>query len=141
MEGQSTLHLEILTPEKKLIDRAVRFVAAPGSEGEFGVLPGHTDFFTLLKSGEVAYEGADGGRHLVAVSWGYAQVKAESVSILVENAEKAEEIDLERAKKDLERWETEFAGVTPEERNFEIFRAKIERAKARIEVAQHAAHK
>ncbi len=139
MEKQ-TLQLDILTPEKQVVSATVKFVAAPGAEGEFGVLPGHTDFFTLLKSGNVVFEDA-GGSHHVAVSRGYAHVRAEAVSILVENAEKAEDIDIERAKKDMERWEQSCAGVTSEDPNFEIFQAKIERAKARIETAQRVAHR
>ncbi len=139
METQ-TLQLDILTPEKRVVSAAVKFVAAPGTEGEFGVLPGHTDFFALLKSGEVVFEDAAGSHH-VAVSWGYAHVRAEAVSILVENAEKAEEIDVERAKKNMEHWEQAYAGVTSEDPNFEIFRAKIERAKARIETAQRVARR
>lgn len=139
MEKQ-TLQLDILTPEKRVVSAAVKFVAAPGTEGEFGVLPGHTDFFALLKSGEVVFEDA-AGKHHVAVSWGYAHVRAEAVSILVENAEKAEEIDIDRAKKDMEQWEQAYAGVTPDDPNFEIFRAKIERAKARIETAQRVAQR
>lgn len=139
MEKQ-TLQLDILTPEKKVVSAAVKFVAAPGVEGEFGVLPGHTDFFSLLKSGEVVFEDA-AGKHHVAVSWGYAHVQAESVAILVENAEKAEEIDLDRARKDLEHWEQACAGVALEDPSFELFRAKIERAKARIESGQRVARR
>ncbi|MBI3581105.1 MAG: ATP synthase F1 subunit epsilon [Nitrospinae bacterium] len=100
------LHLEIMTPEKKVVDEDVDYVSAPGFKGEFGVLPGHADLVLLLRPGEVAVD-SGGLISYYAVSWGYAYVDESSVSILVENAEKAEEIDAERALKERDKWENE----------------------------------
>jgi len=140
MEAKDTVRLEVLTPERQVIDAQASFVAAPGTEGEFGVLPGHADFFTLLKSGEVSYE-SGGSRHYIAVSWGYAHVNPSTVSILVENAEKAEDIDIERAKKDFDRWEMELAGITSEDKNFPVYKARMDRAQARMDVASRLSKK
>jgi F-type H+-transporting ATPase subunit epsilon len=133
--NEKRFQLEILTPEKKVFDNKVDYVSAPGVEGEFGVLAGHTDMVSLLKPGEVSID--TGSQKLsFVVSWGYAYVDETSVSILVENAEKAEDIDLDRAVKDKEKWEVELAGVGPDdEQKAQKFRMKIERAAARIALA------
>lgn len=136
MEEQNRFRLEIVTPERKLVDKQVRFISAPGSEGEFGVLAGHTEFFTTLGSGVISYEDED-GVHIIAVSWGYAEVKPESVVILAENAERAEEIDHDRALRDWERWEKELEELGPEDRNYKIYQAKLDRAATRIRTASH----
>lgn len=140
MNGKK-INFEILTPDKKIVDEKVDYVSAPGVEGEFGVLPGHVDFVSLLKSGEVSFD--NGGRKsYYAVSWGYAYVDESSVSILVENAEKGEEIDVERALKDREKWEQELAGLEEaDDKHQMIYTRKIERAQARIDVAARFAEK
>ncbi len=128
------LHLEIMTPERKLVDENVDYVSAPGFKGEFGVLPGHADLVLLLRPGEVSFD-AGGLKSYYAVSWGYAYVDESSVSILVENAEKAEEIDAERALREREKWEKEIAGMEEGDDNLIKDGMKKERAQARIDVA------
>ncbi|HEY4484714.1 MAG TPA: F0F1 ATP synthase subunit epsilon [Nitrospiria bacterium] len=90
------IQLDLVTPERLMLSLPVDEVIAPGSEGEFGVLPGHTHFLTTLHIGELRYR-TDDRWHSIAVSWGYAQVEPSRVTILAELAEKAEEIDLPRA--------------------------------------------
>ena len=140
MEVKDTVHLEVLTPENKVIDLEVKFVAAPSVEGEFGVYPGHAEMFTLLKAGEVTYE-YGGNRYYAAVSSGYAHVDSSTVSILVGNAEKAEDIDLERATKDRDKWEMELAGVGLEDKNVPLYKERLERAQARVDVASRLVKK
>jgi F-type H+-transporting ATPase subunit epsilon len=139
MNGKK-LHLEILTPEKKVVDERVDYVSAPGTEGEFGVLPGHVDFVSLLFPGEVSFD-AGTGKTYYAVSQGYAYVDESTVSILVENAEKGEDIDVERAMKDKEKLEQDIAGLEPDDKNQDKIRMKIERAQARLNVAARFAEK
>ena len=88
--------LEVVTPEHLLLSKQVDEVIAPGSEGEFGVLPGHAPFITTLKIGELRYKIGDVWSYM-SVLWGYAEVNASNVRILAEIAEKAEDIDVERA--------------------------------------------
>lgn len=88
--------LEVVTPEHLLLSKQVDEVIAPGSEGEFGVLPGHAPFITTLKIGELRYKIGDAWSYM-SVLWGYAEVNASNVRILAEIAEKAEDIDVERA--------------------------------------------
>src|SRR6266487_285327 len=87
---------ELATPVRMLVTAEVDEVVAPGSEGYFGVLPGHAAFLTTLGSGEVSYR--TGPReHYLAVAGGFAEVRADHVIILAEHAERPEEIDYARA--------------------------------------------
>lgn len=94
MAGKITL--EVVTPEHLLFSKQVDEVIAPGMDGEFGVLPGHAAFLTTLKIGELQYK-IDNDWHYMSVLWGYAEVNQTKVTILAEVAEKAEDINVERA--------------------------------------------
>lgn len=133
METDGTLHLEVVTPERKLVDRDVKYISAPGIDGEFGILPGHTEFFTILGSGEIGFED-DKGMHFLAVSWGYVEVKPESVVILAENAELAEEIDKDRAVRERDEWDTKLKELVPGDEYYELYKSKYDRASTRVEV-------
>src|SRR6059036_266795 len=91
-----SIHLEVVTPERRLVSEVVDEVILPGSEGSLGVLPGHTPLLTTLGIGELVYR-RGGDRRYVAIAWGFAEVLPERVSILAEIAERAEGIDRERA--------------------------------------------
>ena len=88
--------LEVVTPDHLLLSQQVDEVIAPGSEGEFGVLPGHSHFLSTLTIGELRYRVGD-VTSFMSVLWGFAQVTPTKVTILAEIAEKAEDIDVERA--------------------------------------------
>ena len=81
--GRTSLQLEIVTPQRMIVSDEVTELMAPGSEGYFGVLPGHIPFMTTLKIGELTYWKGRDERHL-AVTWGYAEVRGEKVIILAE---------------------------------------------------------
>jgi len=128
--------LEIVTPEGVCVREAVDEVEAPGAEGYFGVLPGHTPFLCELKSGTVRYRlGAE--ERFVAVTWGFAEVLPYKVTLLVNTAERAEDIDLQRAESAGKRSQQRLAefGVA-----YELDRARpaAERAQARLETARRA---
>ncbi|MDH5541642.1 MAG: F0F1 ATP synthase subunit epsilon [Nitrospinota bacterium] len=131
MEAEK-FQLVVVTPASKPADVEVTFVSAPGSEGEFGVLKGHTEFLTTLKPGVIRYETED-GEFFLSVSWGYAEVKGESVTILAETSERAEDIDMDRAKKDLEHWQKELSALSPDDENYQKYQLKLERAQARLD--------
>ena len=90
------LVLEVVTPEGLLLREEVDEVIAPGSEGYFGVLPGHTPFLTTLGIGEIRYRAGGTWRTLTAF-WGFCEVLPDQVNILAEIGERAEEIDAARA--------------------------------------------
>ena len=97
------IKLEIVTPDNKVVDEDAKIVMAPGSEGEFGILSGHTPFLTSLKIGSVRYTDASGKEHLVFVSGGFSEALPDRVTILAESAERRRDIDAERAKAAMER--------------------------------------
>ena len=81
-----SLQLSIVTPERTLVELAVYSVLAPGAEGEFGVLPAHEPYLTVLQAGEVRYD--EGGRtHRVAVTGGFVEVTQEQVVVLAQTTE------------------------------------------------------
>ncbi len=98
------LKLELVTPYKRVLSEEVDEVTAPGSIGEFGVLPGHTSLLTTLKVGELTYKKGN-ETFQVAVNWGYVEVEDNVMTVLVETAEPADQIDVERAKAALARAE------------------------------------
>ena len=131
---ENKILLEIVTPEKALIKEWVDEVTAPGTEGEFGVLPGHTPFLTTLKIGEISYKKGNATKYL-AVSWGYAEVGPSQVTILAEAAEIAEEIDTKRAEEARARALAILAKKDVEESQFKLAEATLEKTMVRMQVA------
>ena len=127
--------LEIVAPSRQVVrSERVDEVIAPGSEGEFGVLPGHTPFLTTLKVGMLSFrEGAQW--HHLAVEWGYAEVGPDRVVILAEGADRASEIDLTEARLAKERAERALAEKL-EKTDYEKARIDLLRAMIRIQVAE-----
>lgn len=135
--------LELATPTRQLVSEQVDEVVAPGTEGYFGVLPGHAAFLTTLGSGEVSYR--DGREeHRLAVIGGFAEVSGDRVIILAEHAERPEEIDRERAERARQRAEQRLAGKNPsggqEEIDYTRALAALQRALARLQVAGRGGH-
>lgn len=92
------MHLQLVTPERLVVDVGIDEIYAPGVLGEFGILPGHATFLTALGVGEIRYRAA-GRDHRVAVSGGFAEVLDDRVTILADAAEPSDEIDVERARR------------------------------------------
>jgi F-type H+-transporting ATPase subunit epsilon len=90
------IDLQIVTPDRLVVRDRVDEVEVPGSEGYFGVLPGHTPLLASLGIGELWYrKGAE--KMYVAIAYGFAEVLPDGVTILAQLAERADEIDVERA--------------------------------------------
>jgi len=129
------LLLEIVAPTRQVFrSEHVDEVIAPGSEGQFGVLPGHTPFLAMLKPGILSFREA-GEWHYVAVDWGYAEVGPDRVTILAKGADRAADIDLSEARIEKDRLEKLLAEKTSEQ-DFEKTRVELLRAMIRIEVAE-----
>jgi F-type H+-transporting ATPase subunit epsilon len=129
-----TFKLEIVTPEKKVVDTAAEEIQIPGKSGYLGVLPGHAPLITELAVGEITFHaGAEEQR--LAVAWGFAEVLPDRVTILAETAERSSEIDVERARKAKERAEQE---LTSGDANVDVERAlaALKKAETRLEVAE-----
>jgi F-type H+-transporting ATPase subunit epsilon len=128
-----TFKLEIVTPEKKVVDTAAEEVQIPAKNGYLGVLPGHAPLVTELSVGEIIYcENASELR--LAVAWGFAEVLPDKVTILAESAERPSEIDVDRARKAKERAEQRLASG---DATVDVDRAldALHRAETRLEVA------
>src|SRR6266581_453769 len=94
--------LEIVTPEKKVVDTTAEEVQIPGKNGYLGILPGHAPLITELAVGEITFrENSPSGpaEQRLAVAWGFAEVLPNKVTILAETAERPSEINVERARK------------------------------------------
>ncbi|HUH64789.1 MAG TPA: F0F1 ATP synthase subunit epsilon [Syntrophales bacterium] len=129
------LILEIVTPEKMAFSGKVEEVTIPGSEGEFGVLRGHAALLSSIDIGELNFT-KDGKKTFFAVNTGYTEVTLNKVTILVETAERADQIDKERAKKAKENAEAKLAKMSKEDLEYELIRAALTRAITRIGVAE-----
>lgn len=126
------LTLEIVTPYGQVLSEEVDEVSAAGTEGDFGVLTGHVPFITTLKIGILSYKKGNETVY-VFVNSGYAEVTGEKVIILADSAEKAEDIDVERAKASMKRAEERLKKA--EEIDFARATASLERATIRIQLA------
>jgi F-type H+-transporting ATPase subunit epsilon len=134
--GTTSFQLEVVTPQRLIVSDEVTELVAPGTEGYFGVLPGHAPFMTTLDIGELTYRKDKDERHL-AITWGYAEVRGDKVIILAETAERAEEIDVERARRARERAETRMREWTGGDPAIDFARAEaaLYRALTRLQVA------
>ena len=131
------IKIEVVTPEKSVVGEEAQIVMAPGSLGEFGVLIGHTPFFTTLKVGIIRYKDIKGEERFVFVNGGFAEALPDRVTVLAESAERRRDIDVERAKAALKRAQErlEKAGAH-EDIDFIRVRAALERATQRIKLAE-----
>jgi F-type H+-transporting ATPase subunit epsilon len=135
------LTLEIVTPDRALLRQEVDEVVVPGSQGEFGVLPGHTPLLSTLKIGELWYrQGQD--RHYLAIAFGFVEVLPDRVTVLAQVGERAQEIDVQRAERAKQRAEQRLAQAQPHltQVDFDIERARIALMKSllRLQVASRA---
>lgn len=130
------IKVEIVTPEKAVVSEEAQIVVAPGAQGEFGVLIGHTPFMTTLKAGVVRYTDAGGQEREVFVSGGFVEALPDKVTVLAESAERRRDIDLTRAEAAKKRAEKRLAeDRSKKEIDFMRARVALERALQRLQVA------
>jgi len=131
--ADAPIELTIVTPERSVTHEHVDELEIPGRDGYFGVLPGHAPLFSELKIGEVGYRKGSQWAYL-AVAWGFVEVLPDQVRILAESAERAQEIDVERAKRAKERAEQRLVR-TGDDIDYDRARIALERAVLRIQVS------
>src|SRR5262245_8319039 len=137
--ADGSIDLTVVTPERAIVHEQVDELQIPGAGGYFGVLPGHAPLFSELKIGEVSYRQGDRWS-FVSVAWGFVEVHSNQVRILAETAERAQEIDLERATRAKQRAEQRIAkGGSDVDYNRAL--VSLERALIRIQVAARAHHR
>lgn len=129
-----TLALELVTPEKVVMQGQAEFVVLPAWEGEMGVLPGHEPFLVQLQHGEVRV--TEGGQvRRLAVTGGFAEVGHDKVVLFAETAEMAEQIDAERERQALEKAKAESVRKDLDPLTLAAAEAAIRRAQVRLMVA------
>jgi len=129
--------LDVVTPVRQVLSRKVEEVIAPGTVGEFGVLPGHTTFLTTLKPGKLTVMDPETTVYM-AISGGFAEVTGSRVIILAEAAEMADEIDLVETRKDLEIAQEKLKTLNREDPEFSKWEKRASMAEVKIKVAEDA---
>lgn len=139
MSSEGKFRLEVVTPSRLLVSEMVDEVTAPGIEGEFGVLVGHTPFLTELGVGVLSYRSGS-QHHLLAVRKGFAEVTREKVTVLAEEADFPREINLAKAEADLAEAEKEIRELSAESKEYLEVQAKLDRAMNQIHLAKRVPH-
>ncbi len=134
-QERKRIGVRLLTPEGAVFDDLAYMVIAPSIEGEVGILPRHTPFIAFLRHGEVRIKLLDDTELIYATTEGYVSVEEDRVLILTEQAEKADEIDQERARAALERAEAELAEAGDDEVKRVAAESARRRAENRLRVA------
>jgi F-type H+-transporting ATPase subunit epsilon len=129
------LHLEIVTPERRVFSDTVDSVQVPGSEGELGVLPNHAPLVSTLGVGELRFR-KGGVEEAFAIVGGFLQVRPDKVVVLAETADMASEIDLEKAQEARREAERALESGFREGADLAAARAALQQALLRIRVAE-----
>ena len=133
------LRLQIVSADRSLVNEQVDEVQIPGENGYFGILPGHTPLLATLQVGTLWYRQGprDNNKHYLAIAFGFAEVQPDSVTILAQIAERADEIDASRAEAAKKRAEDRLAKPGAD-MDFERARVAMLKALIRLQVASRA---
>src|SRR5258708_6631037 len=134
--ADSPIELIIVTPERALVHEQVDELEIPGAAGYFGVLPGHAALFSELKIGEFGYRKGNQWTYL-SVAWGFVEIQSNQVRVLAETAERANEIDVDRAIRAKERAE-QLISKGGADVDYKRALVALERAVIRIQVSRKA---
>jgi F-type H+-transporting ATPase subunit epsilon len=129
-----SIELEVVTPERHVLQQTVKSVEIPGKEGYLGVLPGHAPLITELGIGVLSYK-ADSDTHYLTIVDGYAEVLPDRVIVLAEVSEKAEEIDVTRTRAALDRAKAEVEKTPASDPEWERASLALARALMRLQAA------
>ena len=133
-----TIDFTLVTPERALVHEHVDELQIPGAEGYLGILPGHAPLFSELKVGELGYRIGERWFWL-SVAWGFVEVLPDQVRVLAETAERAHEIDLDRANRAKQRAEERIARGG-DDIDYKRALIALERALIRIQVSRKTHH-
>jgi F-type H+-transporting ATPase subunit epsilon len=128
------IRLEVVTPQKEVVNEEAQIIVAPGELGQFGVLVGHTPFMTSLKTGTLRYTDTQGQEHCVFVSGGFAEALPNKVTVLAESAERRCDIDVDRAREAQARAEKRLEAKA-QDLDYQRAKAAMDRAMHRVMLA------
>ncbi len=128
------LNLEIVTPEKRVLDETVESVTVPSSSGDVGIMTNHAPMISALRSGILTYT-RDGKADRMLISGGFVEISNNKVSILADVAETVEDIDADTAKQLLDAASKSVAGWQGTAEEYESVKDNLDRAQARAQLA------
>ncbi len=131
------LDVEIVTPERIILQAQVDELNVPSEWGYIGILPGHTPLLTILGQGELMYR-QNTAQHYMSLFWGYMEVNDDKVTILAEVAEPDAEIDRARAESARDRAEDRLRRIQDSDVDFDRARSALTRAMTRLQASSHA---
>lgn len=127
------INLTVVTRERKILDAEADEVELPASDGEIGILPGHTPLLTTLRIGQMRYRNGNVVERLV-ISWGFAEVLPDRVIVLAERGFLPEEIDPAKAEEQRRQAEREIADLSSHDPQFAIVEGRLEESIAMINI-------
>lgn len=128
------IELEIVTPQRLVLHQDVKSLEMPGKDGYLGILPGHAPLITELGVGVLTYR-TNGEAHFLTVMQGYAEVLPDRVIVLAEISERAEEIDVERSRAEMQEAQAQLSRAGSPDVDWERATTTLERAIVRLQVA------
>jgi F-type H+-transporting ATPase subunit epsilon len=129
------INLTIVTRERKIVDVTVDEVVLPATDGEIGILPGHTPLLTTLRIGVMRYR-VGGTVNRLVLSWGFAEVLPDRVIVMAETARLPEEIDAAMAEEERRKAERELLDLSSHDPEFELVEARLEESIAMIGIGR-----
>jgi len=130
-----TFQLQVATPEHLFVDEQVTTAQLPGKAGYMGILPGHAPLLSALAAGVLTYD-SGGGEQVLAIDGGFVEVFEDQVRVLADHAERASDIQVEEARRQLAEASEKLKQVHDEADSKAALR-EMQRAQARIDAAEH----
>jgi F-type H+-transporting ATPase subunit epsilon len=134
--AEEYMQLDVVTPEKAVLSRKAFEVVAPGSQGEFGVLIGHTPFLTTLKPGQIVVKTEDRDIYL-AIGGGFAEIISNRVIILAETADMAEDIVAEETKSEIDQAHEKLREYGRDDPEYTKWENRLVRAEVKLRVFEN----
>jgi F-type H+-transporting ATPase subunit epsilon len=127
------MHLDVVSAEESIFSGIVQEILAPGTMGDLGIMPRHSQLITTLKPGELRYK-TDDGEVSLFVAGGIMEVQPSIVTVLADTAVRAEDLDVQAAEDAKKRAEDALEGKDPDDMDYESIKAELDAAKAQIEM-------
>lgn len=131
------IELQVVTPQRHVLQETVHYIEMPGKDGYLGVLPGHAPLLTELGIGVLTYQ-KDGQSHFLTIAHGYSEVLPDRVIVLAEISEKAEEIDVDRTRAARDRAQSQLSKTPAGDPEWQTISFALERALVRLQAASKA---
>ncbi len=129
------LNCSIVTPSKRVFEGIVEYIAAPGKVGEFGVLPGHESFITVLDVGIVEVQPKNDEKFNILIVGGYFEVTEDNVFVIADEVITKEEIDINKAKEQAQKYKSELASLSFDDANYGRVSRLVKKYEKMVELA------